>query len=162
MRKFVPLFLLCVICGFACGQKTFDEKMQSLYKNTVPLIGANELKSKLGSVVLLDTRAPEEFEVSHIEGARMIDFDNFELEEVKNIPKDTEIIVYCSVGYRSERIGEKLQEAGYREVRNLYGGIFDWKNQQLPIVNTQNNPTDSVHTYNAAWAKWLYRGIKVH
>ena len=162
MRKFVPLFLLCVICGFACGQKTFDEKMHSLYKNSVPLIRANELQPKLESVIILDTRTPEEFKVSHIEGARMIDYENFELEDVKNIPIDAEIIVYCSVGYRSERIGEKLQNAGYREVKNLFGGIFDWKNQELPVVNTQNKPTDSVHTYNKSWSQWLQNVVKVY
>ena len=162
MKKIIPLFLLVACCGFACGQKTFDEKMQSLYKNTVPLIKADELNQKLGTVFVLDTRAPEEYGVSHIEGAKMIDYDHFDIKEVESIPKDAEVIVYCSVGYRSERIGEKLQEAGYENVKNLYGGIFDWKNQDFPTVNTSNQPTDSVHTYNKSWGQWLYKGIKVN
>ena len=98
--------------------------MESLYKKTVPLIKSDALKPKLEDVVLLDTRAKEEFEVSHIKGARFVDYDDFEVEKVKDIPIDQEIIVYCSVGYRSERVGEKLQKAGYSNVKNLYGGIF--------------------------------------
>ena len=39
------------------------------------------------------------------------------------------IIVYCSIGVRSEDIGEKLKELGYTKILNLYGGIFDWKNK---------------------------------
>ena len=79
-----------------------------------------------------------------------------------HIPKNKEIIVYCSVGYRSERIGEKLLDMGYTKVYNLHGGIFDWKNQSQIVVNDLNLPTDSVHTYSKAWSIWLHKGIKVY
>ena len=163
MNRLAHLTLLFLMsCITACGQKTFDEKMQSLYKNTVPLIKAEELKSRMENVVILDTRAPEEYNVSHITGSRMVDYDAFKVSQVKDIPKNAEVIVYCSVGYRSERVGEKLRKAGYKDVKNLYGGIFDWKNQGFEIVNPNNQPTDSVHTYNKAWGEWLFKGIKVH
>ncbi len=146
----------------ACGQKTFDEKMNSLYKETVPLIKASELKNRMDKVVLLDARAPEEFGISHLDGAILIDYNNFDKTDVIRIPKDTEVIVYCSVGYRSERIGEKLQQMGYTNVKNLYGGIFGWKNEGFNTVNKYGRPTDSVHTYNKSWSKWLFKGIKVY
>ena len=134
MRKYIAPFFVFVIYSFAsCGQQTFDEKMQSLYKNTVPLINASDLMDRMDQVILLDTRAPEEFAVSHIEGSRCVDYDGFKMKDVKDIPKDAEVVVYCSVGYRSERIGEKLREAGYENVKNLYGGIFDWKNQGMTL-----------------------------
>jgi rhodanese-related sulfurtransferase len=160
--------IIIVFLGFswctACGQKTFDEKMQSLYQNTVPLIKFDELKKMKdqGEVYLLDTRAPEEFAVSHLPGAALIDYDNFKKTDVKDIPKDAKVVVYCSVGYRSERIGEKLQKMGFTDVSNLYGGIFDWKNQGNTVINTEDMPTDSVHTYNENWSQWLYKGIKVY
>lgn len=163
MKKYVPGFvLLLTSCLSACGQKTFDEKINSLVKGTVPIIHAEELKQQYSNVILLDTRAPKEYEVSHLQGARMIDYDRFKTKEVKDIPKDAEIVVYCSVGYRSERIGEKLQKAGYTNVRNLYGGIFDWKNKEFEIVDMSQQPTDSVHTYNKNWSQWLYKGVKVY
>lgn len=162
MRKYIPPFLLLIISTFtSCAQKTFEEKMESLYRNTVPLIKADELKVKK-EVVILDTRQPEEYEVSHLPGAKLVDYDNFKIKDVSGIDKDAEVIVYCSVGYRSERIGEKLQKAGFTNVKNLYGGIFDWKNQGLEVVNKQDQPTDSVHTYNKNWSQWLYKGIKVY
>ena len=163
MKKYLPLFILFTACTFAsCGQGSYDEKLASLYKKTVPLIPAASLKQRQSNVVILDTRAKEEFEVSHIEGARFLDYDGFKISDVGDISKDSEVIVYCSVGYRSERIGEKLQKAGYTNVKNLYGGIFSWKNEGYQVVGGQGFPTDSVHTYNKSWGKWLIKGIKVY
>ncbi len=163
MKKLIPPFILLLISTItSCGQKTFDEKMESLYKKTVPLIKADSLKPKLPEVVILDTRSEEEYQVSHINGARFVDYDDFEVGQVKDVSKDQEVIVYCSVGYRSERVGEKLQKAGYTNVKNLYGGIFGWKNEGFEVVGMNNLPTDSVHVYNRLWGRWLFKGTKVY
>ncbi|ADR23337.1 hypothetical protein MATR_28140 [Marivirga tractuosa] len=150
----------------ACGQQTYDQKLQSLYKNTVSLIQPQEVKAKLNKedVVILDTRSAKEYSVSHIPNAKFIGYDHFDISQVKDIPRDKEIIVYCSVGYRSEKIGEKLKEAGFNNVSNIYGGIFQWKNEDLDVVNQKGEVTDSVHTYNKRWSKWLEegKGIKVY
>jgi len=113
-------------------------------------------------VILLDTRSPEEYTVSHIPGASLIDYDKFKSADVQKLDRSAEIIVYCSVGYRSERIGEKLQEMGFTNVKNLYGGIFQWANEGQTLLNKNSLPTDSVHTYNKRWSEWLKRGIKVY
>ena len=158
------IFLLGLVWVPACGQKTFDEKMKSLYKNTVPTIKSDELKllKEKGEVYVLDTREAEEFKVSHIPGARLVGYDEFNKEFLSDIPKDAQVVVYCSVGYRSERIGEKMQKMGFENVNNLYGGIFDWKNQGNTVNNLNQLPTDSVHTYNRNWSQWLYNGVKVY
>lgn len=158
------VFIIGLIWMPACGQQSFDEKMKSLYRNTVPIIKAEKLETlqQQGQVFLLDAREPEEFKVSHIPGARLIGYDNFNKEFIDDIPKDAEVVVYCSVGYRSERIGEKMQKMGYEKVSNLYGGIFDWKNQGNTVININQQPTDSVHTYNKNWSQWLYNGVKVY
>jgi hypothetical protein len=70
--------------------------------------------------------------------------------------------VYCSVGYRSERIGEKLQDAGYTHVFNLYGGIFNWKNQDGVVLDASNDTTERVHTYNKSWSRFLKKGEPVY
>lgn len=163
MKKYIPPFIVLLLATLtSCGQKNFDEKMESLYRKTVPLIKSDSLKAIQTEVVLLDTRAKEEYVVSHLAGARFIDYDDFEIALVADIPKDQPVVVYCSVGYRSERIGEKLQKAGYTQVQNLYGGIFGWKNAGHNVVGMNEQPTDSVHAYNKSWGKWLYKGIKVY
>lgn len=159
------LWMISMLCWLpACGQMSFDEKMKSMYRNTVPQITTAELmkKGQDENRYLLDIRTREEYAVSHIPGARLVQYEQFQASDVAGIPKDAEITVYCSVGYRSERIGEALQELGYHHVKNLYGGIFDWKNQGQPVINTKNQSTDSVHTYNEKWSQWLYKGIKVY
>lgn len=109
-----------------------------------------------------DTRAKEEFKVSHIAGARFAGYKEFTLDSMKDIPKEQPIILYCSIGKRSGEIGEKLIDAGYTNVQNLYGGIFEWINKGYPVVDTENKPTNKIHAYNKIWGAWLKKGNKVY
>ena len=163
MKGSTVIILLLGAYTSACGQRTYDQQLESMYQHTVPLIWPSALDSlvQVRSVVLLDTRTPEEYAVSHLRHARFVDYEAFAPQDVQDIPKDATLVVYCAVGYRSERVGEQLQAAGYQHVQNLYGGIFEWKNQGHEVINPQGNPTDSVHTYNRRWSKWLQRGVKV-
>lgn len=168
MSRITNLILLFLFVHFipGCGQMTYEEKLEQLYRHTVPLIQPENLQEiiidKDSKVILLDTRQKEEYEVSHIAGALWIDYENFNMKMIEDIPKNSSVIVYCSVGYRSERIGEKLLKKGFGKVHNLYGGIFEWKNRGFKVVNNQNLPTDSVHTYNKKWSIWLDKGTKVY
>ena len=65
------------------------------------------------------------------------------------------IILYCSIGYRSEKIGEQLKERGFTEVYNLYGSIFEWVNQDKPIVDESGEETKKIYTYSWMWSKWM-------
>ena len=122
-NRFLFCYLLVIVLAMpACAQKTFDEKMQSLYKGTVPLLYANQvdsLQKQHPKVYLLDVRTTREYEVSHLQGSDFIDYDGFTKKDVKAIPKDAQVVVYCAVGYRSERIGEKLQKLGRSEERRV-------------------------------------------
>ncbi len=144
------------------AQKNLDRTLRQLNAESVPYIYVNEVTSTEETVVL-DTRKKEEFEVSHIKDAIWVGYKSFEKDSVlKKFPKkETPIIVYCSIGVRSEDIGEKLLKAGYTNVKNLYGGIFEWKNQGH-LVYKNNTETDSVHTFNKQWGKLLNKGTKVY
>ncbi|OWY25223.1 rhodanese-like domain-containing protein [Sphingobacteriales bacterium UPWRP_1] len=128
--------------------------LKGLYKNTVPLIGVKQAQNTAG-YLFLDAREWKEYEVSHIENALWIGYDHFSPDNLAGIPPDAPIVVYCSVGYRSERIGEQLLALGYTNVHNLYGGIFEWFNQQQPVVNNNNRPTLRIHAYSKTWGIWL-------
>ncbi|WP_408034045.1 rhodanese-like domain-containing protein [Tenacibaculum sp. 1_MG-2023] len=137
---------------------------------SVPYISISELQKEMpfdsaqgNGIIILDAREPKEFEVSHIKNAMCVGYDFFNLENtLKKLPKNknTKIVVYCSLGIRSEDIAEKLQKENYTNVFNLYGGIFEWKNKGNTIVNPQNNPTEKVHAFNKEWSKWLHKGEK--
>lgn len=144
------------------NSRAYKLMLEGMYKHTVPTVSCSELKKEQHEVVLLDTRAKREYEVSHLPEARWVGYDEFDLKKVENLPKDTPIVVYCTVGVRSERIGEKLKAAGYQNVRNLYGSIFEWVNQDNPVVDNQGKPTQKVHAYSRTWGVWLNKGEKVY
>ncbi|MEM9934897.1 MAG: rhodanese-like domain-containing protein, partial [Bacteroidota bacterium] len=134
----------------------------SMYKQTVPLIYEAEVKNQgLDHFYVLDTREKKEFQVSHIPGAKYGGYLSFKKSMVKDLPRDTPILVYCSIGVRSERVGEKLKKMGFSNVQNLYGGIFDWKNNGNQVVDSEGQPTEKVHTYDKNWSQWLFKGEKI-
>jgi rhodanese-related sulfurtransferase len=141
--------------------KPFGVMVDALIKESVPIITCNELK-QIPNAVLLDAREKKEFAVSHLPKAQWIGYDDFELSRVANVPRNAPIVVYCSVGYRSEKVGEKLKSAGFTNVRNLYGSLFEWVNQGNPVVDSTGKPTRRVHAYSRTWGIWLKQGEKVY
>ena len=133
----------------------------TLLGHTVPEKSVSEAKD-IRNPVWLDARELNEFKVSQIEDAMWVGYDDFSLDRVASLDKSDEIIVYCSVGYRSEKVAEKLIEAGYKNVSNLYGGIFEWKNQGNQVMDSTSTPTEKVHAYNRIWGIWLKQGEKVY
>lgn len=141
--------------------KSYGIMLKTLLSHSVPELNVAEVDSSK-KLVWLDAREKNEFEVSKIENAQWVGYDDFSMERVANLAKDDEIVVYCSVGYRSEKVAEQLIEAGYTNVHNLYGGIFEWKNTGKSVVDKTNNETEKVHAYNKTWGIWLSNGKKVY
>ncbi|WP_418262414.1 rhodanese-like domain-containing protein [Flavobacterium faecale] len=144
------------------AQKSIPNVLKKYNKESVPYIKINAIKNS--NSILLDAREPEEFKVSHIPNAIPVGFKNFKPENIRKLIKNlnTPIIVYCSIGVRSEQIGEKLQKMGYTQVYNLYGGIFEYKNKGGKVVNLKKQETDSIHAFNKQWSVYLNKGIKIY
>lgn len=160
------VFILLISLGFSIhsyGQKNLKELLEQYNDEGVPYISIYELASSKSDALLLDTREANEYEVSHIKGALCVGYDDFDIEKFQeNHPdKNQQIVVYCSLGIRSEAIGEKLKDAGYTNIKNLYGGIFEWKNNSFEVYNSEQRPTDSIHAYSQKWSKWLKNGIPI-
>lgn len=145
------------------AQRTLDHTLKLLNKESVPYIQPSKLELN-DSTILLDTREIGEYQVSHLKNALWVGNKDFDPDKVmESVPdKDQPIVVYCSIGVRSEDIGEKLQELGYTNVKNLYGGIFEWKNKNGTVYNPQGVETDSVHAYSRLWGRLLKNGVKVY
>lgn len=162
MKKLVFFFLLISLNSFS--QKNLKQLLKKFNTENVPYISVADLQKET-KIILLDAREPIEFEVSHLKNAICVGYDFFKLEDtLKKLPqnKNAKIVVYCSLGIRSEDIAEQLQKAGYTNVFNLYGGIFEWKNQNNTVLDKQNNPTEKVHAFNKEWSKWLHKGEKIY
>ncbi|OWF41142.1 uncharacterized protein LOC110462874 isoform X1 [Mizuhopecten yessoensis] len=127
-------------------------------------------------LVILDCRPEEEYAVSHLEGAIRVDFDKEVNEIVKTLPEhlqpverlvNTDIVCYCSIGYRSSTVADKLQKyfrknsgslpsgPDFPTAVNLEGSLFQWANEGRPMVDSNGQPTSFAHPYNAMWGKLL-------
>jgi rhodanese-related sulfurtransferase len=161
--RFYLFIIITFFSTLTSAQSSIPQVLKKMNKQSVPYIKVEELKNK-SKLVFLDAREPKEFNVSHIKNAISVGFDNFKIQNVTSTVKDKNaiLIVYCSVGVRSEKIGEKLLKSGYKNVYNLYGGIFEYKNTGGKVVNLQNKETDSVHAFNKEWSAYLTKGIKVY
>ena len=102
-------------------------------------ITVTELKEKMDngeSIILIDEREPYEYELSNL-GGRLIPLSLLPaaLEELAGSIEE-EIIVHCKSGGRSAKAAAFMRQQGFKNVRNLLGGILDWKNKidpRLPI-----------------------------
>lgn len=140
----------------------FNFMLKMILSNRTPTINVPEAAKNFRQFVFFDAREKEEYNVSHIRNARYAGFNDFSLSNVADVNKHQPIVVYCSIGKRSEDITLKLKKAGYTHVQNLYGGIFEWVNEGHPVYNLHNNTTDSVHAYSRFWGRWLDKGVKVY
>jgi rhodanese-related sulfurtransferase len=160
-RLFLSLSLISVSVFSQNTKQSFDSMLNNLLDHSVPEITSDTLKVHLKKYLILDARELEEYTVSHLQAAKYIGYDDFDLDSLKKIKKNTPIVVYCSVGKRSEIVCEKLIKAGFTNVQNLLGGIFAWKNNNYEIYSG-NKLTNKVHAFNKKWGQWLIKGEKVY
>jgi len=157
--------LLFILSLASCVRAQTPERLQTGYdeldRRLEKLISADELAigakdaAALENAVFLDAREAVEYEVSHLPGAINIGYDRLSLKPVKNVDKSRPVVVYCTVGYRSERAAKKLRKKGFTNVYNLYGSIYAWKLAKLPLEDATGKPTERLHTYNEKWGSFV-------
>jgi len=168
MKQLILFLLILLMPIWASAQQTlnpkFEKKIERLIAHSIPVISCERLEQKMSTptLYLLDAREKKEFETSHLKDAVWVGYNTFSPKNLASIPKDGIIVLYCSVGYRSEKIGEQLKKMGYSRVYNLYGGIFEWTNRAYPIVDQKNETTSKIHAYDQNWGRWLSKGEKVY
>jgi len=158
--RLYSILITCLIhlSFFAQGKETkvsneaFNGMLKELLQHSVTEVLPEDCNNR-EEILYLDTRERKEYDVSHLPNAKWVGYTTFAKKRINDIPKDTKIVVYCTVGYRSEKIAEKLLKMGYQNVANLYGGIFEWIHSGKNVVN--DSITNNVHTYNKEWAQWV-------
>lgn len=83
--------------------------------------------------ILLDVREPYEYEICHLEGAKLIPVGQIP-DRMKELDPSRSIVVYCHHGIRSAAVTRILRGAGYAGVTNLKGGIEAWRQQVDPSM----------------------------
>ncbi|WP_111682230.1 rhodanese-like domain-containing protein [Winogradskyella tangerina] len=159
------LFVFTLSFSFLISaQDSISELLEDYNTESIPYIKVENLALNETSTILLDAREIKEYNTSHLKGAIHVGYDEFDISKVTQTVSDksSKIVVYCSIGIRSEDIAEELKKEGYTNVYNLFGGIFEWKNNDHTIYDNSNQPTENVHTYSEKWSKWLLKGNKIY
>ncbi len=90
-----------------------------------------EMTDKAQDLVLIDVREPHEWDIVHIEGARLIPLNQLP-ERLSELDGHAEIVTHCHHGARSMKALEILKGAGFGKVRSLAGGIDAWAERVDP------------------------------
>ncbi len=142
------------------------EKIRKDIRSTFPAVqqlSTAELQQWLnaqGTVkpLLIDRREEDEYAVSHLHGALFAAGEEEALKIIEKEGKNRPIVIYCSVGYRSSILAEKLAEKGHANIYNLEGSIFKWANEGRPIYRGEEQ-VHKVHPFNSRWGDFLDRKL---
>ena len=99
-------------------------------------ISPQELKARLDrreAPLLLDVRQDWERKLCRLEHSVHIPIEEIELRTDELNPED-EIVVYCHQGVRSAAVVEYLAQLGFKNVRNLAGGLDSWARTVDPTM----------------------------
>ncbi|MEJ1237866.1 rhodanese-like domain-containing protein [Chryseolinea sp. T2] len=118
----------CSVCGMALIDKATIGYKDIDFEAVCARVKANP------KVVLLDVRSPAEFKgtstdvptFGHLKNAINVNIDELEarIEELNKF-KDQEVIVYCSHSHRSPRASYYLSTHGFKNVKNVSGGVSE-------------------------------------
>jgi rhodanese-related sulfurtransferase len=118
-----------------CGVAPLVEPTMTAYDNELET-DVKELKRKIDAkedFFLLDVREPNEYQIAKIPGSTLIPLGEVP-RRYQEIPRDKEIIVHCKMGGRSAKAATFLRQQGFKNVKNLKGGILDWSDKIDPSV----------------------------
>ena len=119
--------LLFLMFGVQKLQATTDVDVDAKQAQTMSIHGA----------LLLDVREPDEYSEVHAPNATLIPLGQLgaRLGEIAAY-KDRPVAVMCRSGRRSAKAVQLLQEAGYRQVSNVAGGILAWEKADLKVIRS--------------------------
>jgi len=162
MRRALTSFLLILQSSMAVAGEAGLEAVKGLVRArfpSVPQLSTAELKAwqadpSRKKPVLFDVRTGPEFATSHLPGAIRVEPSAKAAAVTPLVSAGTPVVAYCSVGYRSSALAERLRKAGVLAVYNLEGSIFQWANEGGPL-EAGGRSAVTVHPYNKTYGKLL-------
>ena len=123
-----------MVVGYLQDGITALEARPDLLDGTARVTPAEALEAMgaPASPLILDVRAPKEWEHMRIDGSLNIPLNHL-AERLKDLPRDRPILVYCAGGYRSSIAAGLLQQHGVTDVIELASGIAAWERAGLPV-----------------------------
>lgn len=138
MKTFVT-FLVALSLLSACGKSPSERGSTQTTQATgsIEQVDAAQFKKLTESpnALVLDVRTAAEVAEGHLPNAVNIDIYGSDfMAKVQELPKDREILVYCTVGARSQQAADILSKQGFAKVYNLDGGIVAWQRNGFEVV----------------------------
>ncbi|MBI1822863.1 MAG: rhodanese [Nitrospirae bacterium] len=99
-------------------------------------LSAEEIKKMIAdgnSLTILDVREPWEYQTAKIEGSVLIPLGQLEKRKDELDP-EMKIVCLCHMGVRSFKAMKYLQSCGFKNVKNMAGGIEAWSLKVDPAV----------------------------
>jgi len=158
------LLLLGIFSGLNCqsgevparlrtSHAPLNDKLARTISADADAISPAEAKA-LDDPIFLDARETTEYDVSHLPNARRLGYNQPDFSILADEDPTRPIVVYCTIGYRSERMAAQLRKRGFERVYNLYGSIYAWSLAGFPLEDASGQPTQQVHTYNRKWGTY--------
>jgi molybdopterin/thiamine biosynthesis adenylyltransferase/rhodanese-related sulfurtransferase len=134
----------CPVCGDqpTVTQLIDYEQFCGVRGGEAPAAGAadeltvEELKRRIDrgeDLFILDVRNPPEYQIGRIPGSTLIPLPDLP-QRVGELHREREIVVHCKSGQRSAKAIQFLREQGFKNLRNLKGGILAWAERIDPSV----------------------------
>ncbi|MGI8461660.1 MAG: rhodanese-like domain-containing protein, partial [Solirubrobacterales bacterium] len=123
------------------------EAVKARIEEVDPADVAGELEA---GAVLVDTREPHERQISRIADSTLIPPADI-VEKIAGVAPDTSqrVLLYCASGNRSARAADRLAaELGYENVASVAGGINEWAERGLPVVEPEGLTKDQRMRYS--------------
>jgi adenylyltransferase/sulfurtransferase len=115
-----------------CGVVS-EEAAEASADSTVTPRELRELLDSGKKVALIDVREPVEWDINHIDGAKLVPKSLIESGEgLAQLPHDKVPVLYCKTGVRSAEALAAVKKAGFSDAKHLQGGIVAWAKQLEP------------------------------
>ncbi|PLW66628.1 rhodanese-like domain-containing protein [Pseudohalioglobus lutimaris] len=132
--EFLTQQWLLVAALLAVAVMLFMHETRKSGTSLTPQQAINVINAEQG--VFVDMRDTAEFRAGHIADAMHIPTSKLMANTglLENY-RDKPIVLVCKMGQSAGAVGKKLNADGYANVNIMRGGMLEWTNLQLPVVN---------------------------
>ncbi len=130
----------CPLCGENPTIRTLKEyewtcstEPESTGGGEISVRDLKRLRDQDPDILLIDVREKSEWEIAHIEGARLKPLSTLE-GNFMDIPKNKPVYFHCKSGTRSAKAISLLKSKGYTNLLNIRGGIQAWSEEIDPKI----------------------------
>ncbi len=115
LAGFIILLLIC-----SCKKSAAEE---------IKVVTAAEMEAhlKYGEIQVVDVQPLDDYKKSHILNAQNIMFDKDFQKNLEKLDKNVPVAIYCTSGKISPEAAKIIQQAGFKNIYLLEGGIKKWK-----------------------------------